>query len=50
MTYKPVSLNNFAIATIGRNDCKIHFWFITKSEAVNRMKNVDLSEKKYGQL
>ena len=48
MTYKPVSLNNFAIATIGRNDCKIHFWFITKS--VNRMKNIDLSEKKYGQL
>lgn len=45
MTYKPVSLNNFAIATIGRNDCKIHFWFITKSEAVNRMKNVDLNKK-----
>ena len=50
MTYKPVSLNNFAIATIGKNYCKIHFWFITKSEAVNIIKNVDLSEKKYGQL
>ena len=34
---------------IGRNDHRIRYWFMTKSEAVNKMKKSDLSEKS-GQL
>ena len=44
-----MNFNNFDIASVGRNDCRIHFWFMTKSEAENKMKKVDLSEKS-GQL
>ena len=41
--------NDVAIVTVGRNDYRIHFWFIAKGEAVNKMKNSDLSKKR-GQL
>ena len=41
-----MSFNDFTIAIVGRNDYRIHFWGMTESEALNRMKNVDLSEKK----
>lgn len=44
-----MNFNNFDIVSVGRNDYRIHFWFMTKSEAVNKMKKVDLSEKS-GQL
>lgn len=30
---------------VGRNSYRIHFLDITKNEAVNRIKNADLSEK-----
>lgn len=46
--YWHFSKTNFTYETLVCNGC--NFWFMTKSEAVNRMKNVDLSEKKYGQL
>ena len=49
MAQKPMNFNNFDIVSVGRNDCRIHFWFMTKSEAENKMKKVDLSEKR-GQL
>lgn len=44
---------SFSDVTAGRNDYKIHYWGMTKSEAVNRMKNVkieDNSEKKHQKL
>ena len=41
-----MSFNNVVIDTFGRNDRRIHFWGMTKSDTVNRMKNADLSEKK----
>ena len=41
-----MSFNNVVIDTFGRNDRRIHFWSMTKSDTVNRMKNADLSEKK----
>ena len=44
-----MSLIDFMIVTVKRNDCRIHFWGITRSEVVNRMINGDLSEKT-GQL
>ena len=46
MTQKSMSFNNVVIDTFGRNDRRIHFWSMTKSDTVNRMKNADLSEKK----
>ena len=36
---------NIVIVTVGRNYHRIHFWSMTKSEAVKRMKNADLSKK-----
>ena len=39
-----ITFNDVAIDTFEENDCRIHFWFLTKSEAVDRMKNADLSE------
>lgn len=49
MTQKCIGFNDAAIVIVGRNDHRIHFWCMTKSEAVNRVKNTDLSEKR-GQL
>lgn len=36
---------NVVIVTVGRNYHRIHFWSMTKSEAVKRMKNADLRKK-----
>ena len=44
-----MSFNNFAIVPVERNDYKVRFWRMTKCETMNRMKNVDQSEKS-GQL
>lgn len=40
-----ISVEDVAIVTIRGEDNKIHFWFMTKNEAVDRMKNADLSEE-----
>ena len=40
-----ISVEDVAIVTIRGDDNKIHFWFMTKNEAVDRMKNADLSEE-----
>ena len=39
------ALNNVAVLTIGGNDYRIPFWFMTKSDVVDKMKNADLREK-----
>ena len=41
MTQKFKSFNNIVIVTIGY---KTHFWLMTKSKAIDRMKNVDLGK------
>ena len=41
--YWDFSKTNFTYETLVCNGC--NFWFITKSEAVNTMKNVDLNKK-----
>ena len=43
ITQKSISYD-VVIVTVGRNDYQIHFWILTKDEAVSRMKNADLSE------
>ena len=40
-----MSFNDVAIVTNGRNNYRIQLWFMTKSEAVNTIKNADLNEK-----
>ena len=42
---KSMSFNYFAFLAVRRNDYTIHFLGMTKSEALNSMKNDDLSEK-----
>ena len=49
-TQKSPSFNNVMIVTVGRNDHSIHFWSITKVQAVNRMKLFDLSEERWTTL
>lgn len=39
MTQKSVNFDGFAIVAVGRNDYTINFWFMSKDEAVSRMKN-----------
>ena len=46
MTQVSMSFDNVAIVTVGGNDYRIKSWFMNKSEAVNRMKNSDLYEKR----
>ena len=43
ITQKYLRLNDAAIVTVGRSDYRVHFWSMTESEAVKRMKNADLS-------
>ena len=42
---KSMSFNDIAVVTIEENVYKIHFWFLSGSETVNKMKIADLSEK-----
>ena len=47
MTQKSMSINEVAVAAIGKDDHRIHFWFMTKSDTVDRMKSdaVDMRKK-----
>ena len=40
------SFDDFAIVTIRRNDCRINFCFMSNDEAVSRMNNAILNEKR----
>ena len=44
-----ISFDDFAIVTVKGYNHSINFWFLTKSNAVDKMKNTDLSEQS-GQL
>ena len=43
---KSMNFNNVTIVTICKINYRILFWLMTKSKAVGRMKNADLSEKR----
>ena len=45
MTQKSMSFNDVVIVIIEGIDYRIHFSFMTKSKAAERMKNTDLGEK-----
>ena len=45
MTEKSMSFINIAVISVRGIHYKAHIWFMTKREAVNKMKNTDLREK-----
>ena len=40
-----MNFNDVAIVSIKRNDYRIHFWYMTKDDAINIMKKFSLNEK-----
>lgn len=42
MTKAYMIIGDISIATVQRNDYRIHIWRMTKDESVNSMKNTDL--------
>ena len=42
LTQKPTCFNDTALAPVGKNNYRIHFWDINKFQAVNRMKSAEM--------
>ena len=42
---KAMNLNNVYIVSIKGTDYRIHFWYMSKDDAINVMKNSNLNEK-----
>ena len=42
---KAISFNDVAIVSIKESDYRIHFWYMSKDDAVNIMKNSNLNER-----
>ena len=42
---KAISFNDVAIVYVKGSDYRIHFWYISKDDAINIMKNSNLNEK-----
>ena len=43
---KAITFNDVAIVSVKRSDYRIHFWYISKDDAINIIKNSNLNEKK----
>ena len=42
---KPMNFNDVAIVSIKENDFRIHFWYMSKGDAINIMKHSNLNKK-----
>ena len=42
---KAMNFNDVAIVTIKGSDCRIHFWYMSKSDAINLLNNSGLDNK-----
>ena len=42
---KAVNLNDVVIVSVKGSDYRIHFWYMSKNDAINVMKNSNLNEK-----
>ena len=42
---KPMSFKNIAIISIKGNDYRIHFWYMSKNDAIALMTNCNLNDK-----
>ena len=40
-----MNFNDIAIVSVKRSDYRIHFWYMSKNDAVNIMENSNLNEK-----
>ena len=40
-----MNFNDGAIVSIQGNDYRIHFWYMSKDDSINVMKNANLNEK-----
>ena len=43
---KAMSFNNVAIVYVKGNACRIHFWYMSKDDAINIMKGSNLADKR----
>ena len=42
---KAMNFNKFPISSVKGSDFRIHFWHMSKDDAINIMKNSNISEK-----
>ena len=42
---KAMNVNDVAIVSVNGSDYRIHFWYMSKDDAINIMKNFDLNRK-----
>ena len=42
---KDMNFNDFAIVSVKGNDYRINFWYMSKGDPINILKNSDLNEK-----
>ena len=47
---KAINFNDVAVVSYKGSDYRIHFWYLSKDDAISIMKNSDLNEKKSGSL
>ena len=40
-----MSFKNVAIVSIKRNDSRVHFWYMSKNDAITLMTNSNLNDK-----
>ena len=43
---KAMNFSNITIAYIKRNACRIHFWYMSKNDAINIMNGSNLADKR----
>ena len=43
---KAIGFSDVAFVSIKGNDCRIHFWYMSKDDAISIMHNSDLIDKK----
>ena len=42
---KALNFNNIAIVSVKGSDFKIHFWYMSRNDAINIMNNSNLNDK-----
>ena len=47
LVQKAINFNDVAIVSVKEGDYRINFWYISKNDAINKMKNSNLNEKKW---
>ena len=40
-----MNFNDVTVVSVKERDYRIHFWYMTKNDVINMMRNFDLNEK-----